>query len=200
VTIRVLAPQVADAIALRDRYLATKAPLDRLEARLAVRAADLDNRRRVIQAQLNDLQRLRLAAYGAGGPALGELRPVPCPLVYLGDRGSRAAKRACAAIGKPYVWAAAGPRGYDCSGLALAAWGSVGVALGHFTGWQWFEGARVTRAELRPGDLVFYYRDEHHVAVYVGGDWVVHAPHPGDFVRMARLDSMPVDGFRRPGG
>src|SRR5205814_4438431 len=140
-----------------------------------------------------------LAAYGAGGPGRGELRPVPCPLVYLGDRGSIAAKRACDAIGKPYVWAAAGPKGYDCAGLAMAAWGSVGGALGHYTGWQWLAGTPVSRADLRPGDLVFYYRDEHHVAVFVRGDWVVHAPHPGDYVRMTHLHSMPVAGYRRPG-
>jgi cell wall-associated NlpC family hydrolase len=142
---------------------------------------------------------LRLAAYGFTGPALGALRPVPCPLVYLGDRGSVAARRACAAIGKPYVWADAGPGGYDCSGLTLAAWRGVGVALGHFTGWQWLAGTPVTRDELRPGDLVFYFRDLHHVAIYVGGDWVVHAPHPGDYVRMARLDMLPIAGYRRPG-
>src|SRR5439155_1555697 len=84
-------------------------------------------------------------------------------------RGSIVAKKACDAIGKPYIWAAAGPNGYDCSGLALAAWGSVGVTLGHYTGWQWLAGTPVTRDELRPGDLVFYFRDLHHVAIYVGG-------------------------------
>ena len=113
--------EVSGALALRDRYLAEKAPFDTLTAVLAAQDADLAARKRVIQQQLAQLQQLRLAAYGAGGPGRGELRPVPCPLVYLGDRGSIAAKKACDAIGKPYIWAAAGPNGYDCSGLALAA-------------------------------------------------------------------------------
>ncbi len=190
---------VAGVAALRDRYLVQKAPLDQLTAQLAVQDADLTDRRRAIEAQLDQLRRLWLAVYGSAGPARDELRPVPCPLVYLGDRGSIAARKACDAIGKPYVWAAAGPNAYDCSGLTLAAWGSVGVSLGHFTGWQWLAGTPVSRDELRPGDLVFYYRDLHHVAVYVGGDWVVHAPHPGDYVRMTHIDAMPIAGFRRPG-
>ncbi len=186
---------VSAVAVLRDRYLAEKAPLDELTAQLAVQDAELADRKQVIETRLAQLQQLRLAAFR---PA-GLLRPVPCPLVYLGDRGSIAAKKACDAIGKPYVWAAAGPNAYDCSGLTLAAWGSVGVPLGHYTGWQWLAGTPVTRDQLRPGDLVFYFRDLHHVAVYVGGDWVVHAPHPGDVVRMTHLDAMPVAGFRRPG-
>ncbi|TMM33567.1 MAG: NlpC/P60 family protein [Actinobacteria bacterium] len=188
--------EVAGVAVLRDRYLAEKAPLDALTAQLAVQDAELAARKRVIETRLAQLQQLRLAAYGT---ARGALRPVPCPLEYLGDRGSIVAKKACDAIGKPYIWAAAGPNGYDCSGLALAAWGSVGVTLGHYTGWQWLAGTPVTRDELRPGDLVFYFRDLHHVAIYVGGDWVVHAPHPGDVVRMTHIDAMPIAGYRRPG-
>src|SRR5439155_983538 len=79
-----------------------------------------------------------------------------------------------------YIWGDAGPGGYDCSGLTLAAWASVGVTLGHYTGWQWNEGKPVSRANLRPGDLVFWYSDLHHMGMYVGGGWVVHAPHTGD--------------------
>ena len=192
--------QVAATVALRDAYEAQKAPLDQLKAQLAAQDADLANKKQMIEAQLADLQKLRLAAYGAAGQALGNLRPAPCPVAYFGDKGSIAAKRACSVIGKPYVWATSGPNTFDCSGLTLYAWGSVGVALGHFTGWQWTEGKPVARADLRPGDLVFYYPDVHHVAIYVGDGWVVHAPHPGDYVRMMHMDQWsPVAGFRRPG-
>ncbi len=118
---------------------------------------------------------------------------------YFGDKGSIAAKKACSLIGSPYIWGAAGPRGYDCSGLTLVAWGTVGVTLGHFTGWQWTEGKSVSRADLRPGDLIFWYGDLHHMGIYVGDGWAVHAPHTGDVVRMVQMDKMPIAGFRRPG-
>jgi len=192
--------QVSATAALLDTFAAKRKPLDDLEAQLAAQDADLAGKKNTIQAQLDQLQKLRLAAYGSSGQAAGNLRPVACPMEYYGDKGSQAAKKACSLIGKPYIWGDAGPAGYDCSGLTLAAWGSVGVTLGHFTGWQWTEGKPVTRAQLRPGDLVFWFSDLHHMGMYVGGGWVVHAPHTGDYVRMAQLDrGLPVAGFRRPG-
>jgi cell wall-associated NlpC family hydrolase len=193
--------QVSATAALLDTYAAQKKPLDVLQAQLAAQDADLAAKKNVIQTQLDQLQKLRLAAYGSSGPALGTLRPVACPMEYFGDKGSQAARKACSLIGKPYVWGAAGPNGYDCSGLTLAAWASVGVTLGHFTGWQWNEGAPVSRANLRPGDLVFWFSDLHHMGIYVGGGWVVHAPHTGDYVRMVQLGGpgLPIAGFRRPG-
>jgi peptidoglycan DL-endopeptidase CwlO len=193
--------QVAAAASLRDTYALQKKPLDDLQAKLAAQDADLTQKKNTIQAQLDQLQKLRLAAYGASGQTLGNLRPVACPVEYYGDKGSQAAKKACSLIGKPYIWGAAGPAGYDCSGLTLAAWASVGVTLGHYTGWQWNEGAPVSRANLRPGDLVFWFSDLHHMGIYVGGGWVVHAPHTGDQVRMVQLGGpgLPIAGFRRPG-
>jgi peptidoglycan DL-endopeptidase CwlO len=191
---------VSATAALLDAYAAKRKPLDDLKAQLAVQDTDLAAKKSTIETQLNQLQQLRLAAYGASGQATGNLRPAPCPAQYFGDKGSQAAKKACSLIGKPYIWGAAGPQGYDCSGLTLAAWASVGVTLGHFTGWQWTEGTPVSRADIRPGDLVFWFSDLHHMGIYVGGGWVVHAPHTGDYVRMVQMDrGLPLAGIRRPG-
>jgi cell wall-associated NlpC family hydrolase len=191
--------QVAGVAALIDWYAAQKKPLDALKTQLSAQDADLAAKKKTIETQLDGLQKLRLAAYGSAGQALGNLRPVACPMEYYGDKGSQAAKKACSLIGKPYIWGAAGPAGYDCSGLTATAWAAVGVTLGHYTGWQWNEGKPVTRAQLRPGDLVFYYDDLHHMGIYVGGGWMVHAPHTGDYVRMAPIDrGMPIAGYRRP--
>lgn len=193
--------QVAVAASLRDGFAVQKKPLDDLKAKLAVQDADLTQKKNTIQAQLDQLQKLRLAAYGSSGQASGNLRPVACPMEYYGDKGSQAAKKACSLIGKPYIWGAAGPTGYDCSGLTLVAWASVGIKLGHYTGWQWNEGTPVSRANIRPGDLVFWFGDLHHMGIYVGGGWAVHAPHTGDYVRMVQLGGpgLPIAGFRRPG-
>jgi peptidoglycan DL-endopeptidase CwlO len=122
-----------------------------------------------------------------------------CPAVPITGDGGVAAKTACRQIGKPYGWGADGPDTFDCSGLTQYAWSSAGVSLTHYTGAQWNEGTPVSRANLRTGDLVFFYSDVHHVGIYVGNGLIVHAPHTGDVVRMAVLANMPYAGARRPG-
>ncbi|HEX8343360.1 MAG TPA: NlpC/P60 family protein [Actinoplanes sp.] len=190
---------VSDVTVLRDRYAADKKALDTITAGLATRDADLAARRKQIEKKIDELQKLRIRAYGGNGESAGALRTGPCPAVYTNDRGGRAAKKACSLIGKPYIFGSAGPNGYDCSGLTMTAWASVGVSLRHYTKWQWSDASPVSRADLKPGDLVFYYSDLHHMGIYVGGGQIVHAPHTGDRVRMAPIDRSPVAGYRRPG-
>ncbi|MFG2056841.1 NlpC/P60 family protein [Micromonospora sp. NPDC048930] len=122
-----------------------------------------------------------------------------CPAVPITGSGGVAAKTACKQIGKPYVWAANGPDSFDCSGLTQYAWAAAGVQLDHYTGSQWTAGVAVSKANLRTGDLVFFYSDHHHMGIYVGNGLLVHAPHTGDVVRMAQLSTMPYSGARRPG-
>jgi peptidoglycan DL-endopeptidase CwlO len=94
---------------------------------------------------------------------------------------------ACAQLGKPYVWAADGPGSYDCSGLTMRAWAQGGVSLPHSSRMQAGYGSRVSRANLRPGDLVFFYSPISHVGIYVGNGLMLHAPHSGDVVKIAPL-------------
>ncbi|UQU67481.1 NlpC/P60 family protein [Couchioplanes caeruleus] len=191
--------QVSDVIALRDKYAADKKDLDTLTATLAARDADLSAKKKDIEKKIDGLQKLRIKAYGAGGGSSGKLRTGPCPAAYTNDAGGRAAAKACSLIGKPYIWAAAGPTGYDCSGLTLVAWRSAGVSLRHYTKWQWADATPIDRADLKPGDLVFWFSDLHHMGMYVGDNTVVHAPHTGDFVRMAGINDIgPIAGYRRP--
>ncbi|WP_433530782.1 NlpC/P60 family protein [Micromonospora sp. CA-263727] len=188
---------VQEASALRDELASTKAGLDRTIGQLARTEADLATKRRQIDAEIDRLQRLRQRAYddGAGGPQ----RPAPCPAGYPGGPAGKAVTFACAQIGKPYSWGAEGPDAYDCSGLTLAAWARAGVTLPHNAARQRQVTASVSRGDLRPGDLVFYYRDLHHVGMYVGGGWVVHASRAGQPVKMKRLDLGPIHSFGRPG-
>lgn len=86
-------------------------------------------------------------------------------------------------MGKPYVYGAAGPDAFDCSGLTQYVFGKAGIALDHYTGSQWNAGRHVDRSELQPGDLVFFYSDLHHVGLYVGGGQMIDAPHSGASVR-----------------
>ncbi|TCB93529.1 glycoside hydrolase [Micromonospora zingiberis] len=188
---------VRQASELRDELAAAKAGLDRTIVQLTRAEADLAAKRRQIDAEIDRLQRLRLRAYDNGGG--GPLRPAPCPAGYPGGPAGVAVKFACAQIGKPYSWGAEGPNAYDCSGLMLAAWARAGVALPHNAARQRQVTASVSRGDLRPGDLVFYYRDLHHVGMYVGGGWVVHASRAGQPVKMKRMDSSPIHSFGRPG-
>jgi peptidoglycan DL-endopeptidase CwlO len=175
-----------------------KAPIDALVAELAKQDADLAQRRKAIEAKLTELQRLRTQAYGSGG-GTGSYRPWPCPSEYLPTSGYKAAAFACKQAGIPYVWAAAGPNGYDCSGLTLAAWKQVGVYLPHNAAAQRRSMPYVSRANIQLGDLVFYYSDLHHVAIYVGNGKVMSAPTFGDHVRMVSMDVMPIHSIGRPG-
>ena len=114
-------------------------------------------------------------------------------------RAAKAISFAKAQLGKPYVYAAAGPNAYDCSGLTSAAWKAAGVRIPRTSQAQYGAGKSVSKSDLQPGDLVFYYSGISHVALYVGNGTIIHAPHPGSNVRYAKLDSMPYAGARRVG-
>jgi cell wall-associated NlpC family hydrolase len=192
--------QIAGVAKLRDKFASDKRDLATLTQSVAARDSELASQKTTIQKKIDQLQKLRLQAYGVSGGDDGPLRTGPCPVTYTNDLGGRAAQKACDLIGKPYVFGSDGPGSYDCSGLTKAAWASVGVTLEHYTRDQWNEGRAVSKAQLQPGDLVFYYPGSlHHVAIYIGGGMVVHAPHTGDHVRMATIDRGPIAGYRRPG-
>jgi len=97
-----------------------------------------------------------------------------------------------AQVGKPYVWGATGPNAFDCSGLVQYAYGKLGIKLPRTTYAQVEAGKRVSVANLRPGDLVFYYSGISHVAIYIGNGKIVHASRPGKPVNVAPLHSMPI--------
>jgi cell wall-associated NlpC family hydrolase len=187
--------EVQTVVDLRNKYAAEKAPLDKLVAELTRTEAELAKKKKEIDAEIDELQKLRLEAYGRG--AGGPLRPAPCPATYPGGGAGKAVKFACAQIGKPYVWGSAGPNSYDCSGLTLRAWAQAGVSLPHNAAKQYSVTKRVSRSELQPGDLVFYYSPISHVGMYVGNGWIVHASRAGEPVQMRKLGS-DIAGYGRP--
>jgi peptidoglycan DL-endopeptidase CwlO len=137
------------------------------------------------------------------GPAQGQGQgtaqaPAPSADVPVSGRAAEAVAFARAQIGKPYVWGATGPSSFDCSGLTQAAWRAAGVSLPRTTYQQIDAGKRISVSQLRPGDLVFYYAGNTHVALYVGGGRIIHAPHPGAEVEYAPVGEMPISGAVRP--
>jgi peptidoglycan DL-endopeptidase CwlO len=113
---------------------------------------------------------------------------------------------ALAQLGKPYVFGAAGPDAYDCSGLTMAAWAAAGVQLPHYTVAQADLGTPVAAPSLlQPGDLVFIPGSDGtmqapgHVGMYIGNDQIIEAPDTGDVVKLVSLASFgPVASMRRP--
>lgn len=106
---------------------------------------------------------------------------------YAGKAAQIAVQVAQAQLGKPYVWGAAGPDSFDCSGLTMFAYAQAGISLPHYTGAQWNQGRHVSQSELQPGDLIFFGQDLGHVGMYLGNGNFIHAPHTGDVVKISAL-------------
>ena len=145
--------------------------------------------------------------YAAPGYAISEYAPILATAPSFGApawRGDIAAAWALRQRGKPYVWAAAGPNAFDCSGLAMRAWQHAGVRLEHWTGSQWTSGPHVRLDQLRPGDLVFFAYNTarpatiHHVGIYIGGGRMVDAPYTGVDVRIDSIHEPGLIGATRP--
>jgi cell wall-associated NlpC family hydrolase len=123
--------------------------------------------------------------------------PAPTAASAPDSRASAAVSYAYSKLGSPYVWGATGPNAFDCSGLVQAAYRSAGVELPRTTYSQIGAGRRVSRSELLPGDLVFFYSAISHVGIYIGNGQMIHAPNPSAPVRVAPIDEMPFTGATR---
>lgn len=189
--------QIKDVLTSKKTYDEQKKPIDDLVAKQVEQEAAMALKEKQINDEIAQLNTMRTKAYGASGSATGSLKPVACPVEYAGGDAAKAAQVACSQIGKNYVWAAEGPNTFDCSGLTLYAWKQAGHTLRHYTKWQYQDTKRVSRADLKAGDLVFFYSDLHHVGMYVGGGWMVHAPTSGEKVQMKKIDNGPISGYGR---
>ncbi|WP_323375657.1 NlpC/P60 family protein [Streptomyces sp. RB17] len=181
---------------------------------LRSRQAELQRQKKTINAKLDEARRLlagltpqqRSEVTGDGsarGRASRSASDTRDPLEQAGSaaapnaRAEAAVEYAYAKLGSPYVWGAAGPNAFDCSGLVQAAYRSAGISLPRTTYAQIDAGRRVSRSELEPGDLVFFYSGISHVGIYVGNGQIIHAPNPSAPVRLAPVDLMPFAGATR---
>jgi len=184
--------------------------IDRLKAREAIAQRELDTIERsrdilakekaVIDEKAAEAESLleRLEDEAAAARASRSTPRVPVNIPASG-RAQAAIQYAMSQVGDPYIWGAAGPNGFDCSGLTMAAWAQAGVALPHSSSAQMGYGTRVSSSALAPGDLVFYYSPVSHVGMYIGNGMIVHAANPSTGVRVAPVFSMPFSGAVRPG-
>ncbi|MFG3548578.1 NlpC/P60 family protein [Streptomyces sp. NPDC047725] len=117
--------------------------------------------------------------------------------VPASGRAAAALAAARSALGKPYIWGANGPSGFDCSGLIQWSYAQAGVGLPRTSQEQRYAGRRIPLSEARPGDLVAYRDDASHIGMYAGNGQVIHAPRPGAPVRYDPVGMMPVSSVTR---
>jgi cell wall-associated NlpC family hydrolase len=157
-----------------------------------VQAAKDAAARQAAQAQANALAaqaRANAAATSAFADTQNAARstPVATNKHYSGNAAQIAVQVAMDQLGKPYVYGAAGPDSYDCSGLTLYAYAHAGISLPHHAASQFNEGRHVPESDLRPGDLVFFEKNLGHMGMYIGNGNFIHAPHSGDVVKISPL-------------
>ena len=167
-----------------------QARFDAVAAQQATLEAQIAEYRAVFDRLTAEEQRAAVTA-GAHDRASRDSRAEPAapagPVVAGSAAAQIAVDTAMAQRGKPYVWAASGPGSFDCSGLTQFAFRAAGVNLPHSSRMQSQMGQAVSRDQLQPGDLVFFYSPVSHVGIYIGDGQMVHAPTSGDVVKVSPL-------------
>ncbi len=179
----------AEKAEVDEKAAEAKELLETLEERAAERASRARDRA-ADRADRADAQPGTQAA-GAGSSASAA--------APASGKAAAAVRYAMAQVGNAYVYGAAGPSAFDCSGLTMAAWARAGVSLPHSSSAQMGSGRSVSSSELQPGDLVFYYSPVSHVGMYIGDGKIVNALNPGAGVRISGVNDMPYSGAVRPG-
>jgi peptidoglycan DL-endopeptidase CwlO len=194
-TIKAERQHTEEGVAQVQQQIATqKASLTKLLAKQKTVLESLQSAAAAAQVQANTV----------GGSNNSSTTTTTTPTTYTGPTATQAEKAvafAYAQLGKPYVWGATGPDSYDCSGLVQAAWAAAGVSIPRTTYEQWAALPSVPLSDLQPGDLIMY-NGESHVAIYVGGGYIIDAPHTGAVVeKLSESNSWysgSADGAVRP--
>jgi cell wall-associated NlpC family hydrolase len=181
--------RIVHGLADQRRLLASiHGEITRLRAEEAAQQALLaaQARARLIQQRLTEQQALRSAVVGATVESPGATGNPSAVVLPPSAVGARVVQIAVQYLGRPYVWGAAGPDAFDCSGLVTYVFAQIGISLPHFAAAQWNYGVYVPMDQLEPGDLVFF-ESLGHVGIYVGNGSYIQAPQPGDVVKITPL-------------
>jgi cell wall-associated NlpC family hydrolase len=186
----------SDKAEIDDKAAAAKSLLATLKQRAAARASRSRERAAARAASPSQQQSASPHTAATAPAAAPAAAPVAAP---ASGRAAAAVRYALAQVGKAYVYGAAGPSAFDCSGLTMMAWAQAGVGLPHSSSAQQGSGTRVSQSQLQPGDLVFYYSPVSHVGMYIGNGQIVNAENPSVGVKITGVNSMPYAGAVRPG-
>ena len=197
------AAQVVTAVAqARDSATGAAHNAQALVNSVRSQRAALGKQRAVVERQIEKYQNLlatlssaqQYAYQRASNPSVSVAQVTTMHLTQASTGAARRAVQfALAQVGKPYVFGAAGPNYYDCSGLTMAAWAHAGVSLPHSAADQYNYGHHVNRADLEPGDLLFFYQPIGHVTIYIGNGLMVSAPTEGENVSVVPLSEFNGD-------
>jgi len=171
---------------MKQQRQRTETGVQQLTARYAAQKSSMTQLLDKQKAMLDSLtaqQQATIATASVGGSTTSG-NVTTTAVAYTGPTSSQADKAvafAYAQLGKPYVWGATGPDSYDCSGLMYAAWGAAGITLPRDTYGEWADLPHIPMSDLQPGDMILY-NGESHVAMYVGGGYIIDAPHTGAVV------------------
>jgi peptidoglycan DL-endopeptidase CwlO len=155
-------------------------------ARVTALESAMNAKTKVIQSEINKVNSSAMVQAMAVFNQTGQYPDIAIP--GGNGVGAVALRAALTRRGYPYVWGAAGPTAFDCSGLVLWAYAQEGISLPHYTGDQWNMGQHISRSELQPGDLVFFFADLSHVGMYIGNGLMVDAPSFGQDVMVQPID------------
>jgi cell wall-associated NlpC family hydrolase len=200
--------QINAAVAQSQQVLAKLTAAQRAEliaAQKAKEAAD-QAKAQIALAAFNKAQAAQAATSRAAGTRAATARAATAAAAAAANKtliktvalpqspgGSSVAQRAVAAamtrLGDRYVFGATGPSRFDCSGLVQWAYRQAGIGTTHYTGTLYNDYRHIPESQLKPGDLVFFYRDHHHVGIYIGNGLMINAPHTGDVVRIASISA-----------
>ena len=176
------------------------ARIAKTEKTLADEKAEIDQKAAQAKELLDRLEARAAARVSRSAERTAAPTPTaPTPTAAASGNAGAAINYALAQVGDAYVYGAAGPNAFDCSGLTMMAWAQGGVGLPHSSSAQMGMGSPVSSSDLRPGDLVFYYHPVSHVGIYIGNGRIVHAANPSTGVQVAGVFSMPYSGARRVG-
>ena len=190
----------ATSLTVADKLSLVKAAEAKFRKQLAIANSKLDEAEALL-AKLTAAERERLAKLNDDEENADQQRSLADAGKYgsVSGRGGAAIKYALAQIGDRYIFGADGLTTWDCSGLTMRAFGAAGVSLPHSSRAQYRYGKAISRKELQPGDLVFFGKPISHVAIYLGGNRMLHAPRKGSRVKIAEFDlgRKPYIGARR---
>jgi len=190
----------ATTFTVTDKLALVRAAEAKFTKQLAIANSKLQEAEDLL-AKLTAAERERLAKLNEDEENADQQRSLADAGKYanVAGRGGVAIKYALAQIGDKYVFGAAGLINWDCSGLTMRAFQAAGVSLPHSSRAQYGYGKSIARKDLLPGDLVFFGKPISHVAIYVGGNRMLHAPRTGARVKIAEfsLGKKPYIGARR---
>ncbi|MCL2680442.1 MAG: NlpC/P60 family protein [Coriobacteriia bacterium] len=178
-----------------DRMLEARQRAERDLANRQARLRGIEAEVRQLQREQQEAERRAAAARAGSSTFLGGGQSFPTPTRAPRSEVVNIARRY---LGRPYQWGGNGPHVFDCSGFTSYVYRQVGINLPRTSRQQIHAGQRVSRADIRPGDLVFFGNPIHHVGIYVGGGQMIHAPHAGDVVRYAPAFNSIFVGATRP--